>query len=91
MSGMTLRIDWKHSWVLAGPPSCRNPLVKCGMDRSAPFFRVLGNLKNGRCQKNCEECRANFFCADGTGPGSIGGLVVALCPENVQVLREKPA
>ena len=37
MSGMTLRIDWKHSRVLAGPPSGRNPLVKCGMDTSAPF------------------------------------------------------
>ena len=37
MSGMTLRIDWKHSRVLAGPPSGRNPLVKCGMDRNAPF------------------------------------------------------
>ena len=61
MSGMTLRIEWKCSRVLAGPPSGRNPLVKCGLDTSAPFFRVSGNLENGRCQKNCEECRANFF------------------------------
>ena len=49
MSGMTLRIDWRHSRVLAGPPSGRNTLVKCGMDTSAPFSRVSGNLKNGRC------------------------------------------
>ena len=91
MSGMTLRIEWKCSRVLAGPPSGRNPLVKCGLDRSAPFFRVAGNLKNGRCQKIYEECRANFFWADGTGPGSIGGLAVALCPENVRVPREKHA
>ena len=53
MSGMTLRIDWKHSRVLAGPPSGRNPLVKCGMDKSSAFPRVPGYLKNGRCQKNC--------------------------------------
>ena len=52
MSGMTVRIEWKCSRVLAGPPSGRNPLVKCGLDTSAPFSRVSGNLKNGRCQKN---------------------------------------
>ena len=40
MSGMTLRIEWKCSRVLAGPTSGRNPLVKCGLDTSAPFFRV---------------------------------------------------
>ena len=40
MSGMTLRIDWNHSRVLAGPPSGRNPLVKCGMDKSSAFCRV---------------------------------------------------
>ena len=43
MSGMALRIEWKRSRVLAGPPSGRNPLVKCGLDTSAPFFRVPGN------------------------------------------------
>ena len=53
MSGMTLRIEWKCSRVLAGPPSGRNRLVKCGMDKSSAFFRVSGNLKNGRCQKKC--------------------------------------
>ena len=53
MSGMTLRIEWKCSRVLAGPPSGRNPLMKCGLDTSAPFSRVSGNLKNGRCQKKC--------------------------------------
>ena len=40
MSGMILRIEWKCSRVSAGPPSGRNPLVKCGLDKSAPFFRV---------------------------------------------------
>ena len=53
MSGMTLRIEWKCSRVLAGPPSGRNPLVKCGLDTSAPFFRVPGNSENGRCPKKC--------------------------------------
>ena len=48
MSGMALRIDWKCSQVLAGPPSGRNPLVKGGLDKSSAFFRVSGNLKNGR-------------------------------------------
>ena len=40
MSGMTLRIDWNHSRVLAGSPSGRNPLVKCGLDKSSAFYRV---------------------------------------------------
>ena len=40
MSGMTLRIEWKCSRVLAGPASGRNPLVNCGLDTSAPFSRV---------------------------------------------------
>ena len=43
MSGMTLRIDWKCSRVSPGAASGRNPLVKCGLDTSAPFFRVSGN------------------------------------------------
>ncbi len=90
MSGMTLRIDWNHSRVLAGPPSGRNPLVKCGLDTSAPFSGVSGNLKNGRCRKKCYQSRANFFWADGTGPGSIGGLAVALSPETVLIPRENP-
>ena len=41
-SGMTLRIDWKCSRVSTGPASGRNPLLKCGLDTSAPFFRVSG-------------------------------------------------
>ena len=40
MSGMTWRIEWKCSRVLAGPPSGRNPLVKCGLDKSSAFYRV---------------------------------------------------
>ena len=40
MSGMTLRIDWNHSRVLAGPPSGRNRRVKCGLDKSSAFLRV---------------------------------------------------
>ena len=40
MPGMTLRIEWKCSRVLAGPTSGRNPLVKCELDTSAAFFRV---------------------------------------------------
>ena len=53
MSGMALRIDWKCSRVLAGPPSGRNPVVKCGLDTNSLFFGVSGNLKNGRCPKKC--------------------------------------
>ena len=52
MSGMTLRIEWKCSRVLAGPPSGRNPLVKCGLDKSSDFLRVSGILENWRFQKN---------------------------------------
>ena len=52
MSGMTSRIEWKCSRVLAGPPSGRNPLVKCGLDKSSAFWRVSGILENGRCPKN---------------------------------------
>ena len=40
MSGMTLRIDWKCSRVCTGPASGRNPLVKCGLDKSSAFYRV---------------------------------------------------
>ena len=43
MSGMTLRIDWKCSRVSTGPASGRKPLVKYGLDTSAPFFGVSGN------------------------------------------------
>ena len=91
MSGMTLRIDWKHSRVLAGPPSGRNPLVKCGMDIFSAFPGVSGNLENGGCPKNCYQSGANFFWADGTGPGSIGGLAGELSPENVLVPDENLA
>ena len=88
MSGMTLRIEWKCSRVFPGPPSGRNPLVKCGLDTSAPFFRVSGNLENGRCQKKCKQSGANFFWADGTGPGSIGGLAVALSSKRSKSLAK---
>ena len=37
ISGMALRIDWKHSRVSAGPASGRNRRVKCGMDRISAF------------------------------------------------------
>ena len=40
MSGMALRIDWKHSRVSAGPASGRNRRVKCGMDRISDFRGV---------------------------------------------------
>ena len=53
MSGMALRIDWKHSRVHAGPPSGRNRRVKCGMDIFSAFPGVSGNLKNGRSLKFC--------------------------------------
>ena len=53
MSGMALRIDWKHSRVSAGPASGRNRRVKCGMDIFSAFPGVSGNLKNGRSQKFC--------------------------------------
>ena len=91
MSGMALRIDWKHSRVSAGTASGRNRRVKCGMDIFSAFRGVSGNLKNGRCPKNCWQSRANFFWADGTGPGSIGGLAGALCPETVLIPRENLA
>ena len=91
MSGMALRIDWKCSRVSAGPPSGRKRRVKCGIDIFSAFPGVSGNLENGGCPKKCYQSGANFFWADGTGPGSIGGLAVALGPENVRVPREKLA
>ena len=78
MSGMALRIDWKCSRVSAGPPSGRKRRVKCGMDIFSAFRGVSGNLENGGCPKNCYQSGANFFWADGTGPGSVGGLAGAL-------------
>ena len=44
----------------------------------APFFRVRRNLKNGRCKIFCCQGRANFVCADGTGPRSFVALGAAL-------------
>ena len=78
MSGMALRIDWKCSRGSAGPPSGRKRRVKCGMDIFSAFPGVSGNLEYGGGPKNCYQSGANFFWADGTGPGSIGGLAVAL-------------
>ena len=61
MSGMALRINWKCSRVSAGPASGRNPLVKCGLDTSAPFSRVSENFENGRCPNKCYQSGANFL------------------------------
>ena len=82
MSGMALRIEWKCSRVLAGPPSGRNPLVKCGLDTSAPFFRVSGNLKNGRCQKN--EPRRLFPPVRASHRGSAWGRSLTLRASRVR-------
>ena len=43
MSEITLRIEWKHFQIPAGPASGRNCTLKCrnlGFAISAPFFRV---------------------------------------------------
>ena len=51
MSEMTLRIDWKHTRMPAGPPSGRKPLVEVRLDMNAHFFRVLENEKNKQWEK----------------------------------------
>ena len=56
MSEIALRIEWKHFRIPAGPASGRNCPLKSrnlGFGHHGTFFRVLGNLKNGRCPKNC--------------------------------------
>ena len=42
-------------------------------------------------EKKCWHGRANFFWADGTDLGSIGGLAAALSPETVLLPDEKHA
>ena len=94
ISEITLRIECKHSRIPARPASCRNrPLNSrnLGFGHSGTFFRSCEKIEKWEIGKKCWHVRANFFWADGTGPGSIGGLAVALGPENVQVLREKCA
>ena len=64
MSEITLRIEWKHFQIPAGPASGRNCPLKSrnlGFGHHGTFFRVPGNLENGRCPKNCYQSRANFF------------------------------
>ena len=55
------------------------------------FFQSFRKFEKWEVRKNYEECRANFSWAEGTGPGAICGLAVALCPENVRVPRENHA
>ena len=94
MSEITLRIEWKHFQKPAGPVSGRSCPLKSrhlGFGHHGTFFQSLGKFEKWEIEKKCWHCRANFFWADGRGLSmrSIGGLVVALCPENVQVLREQ--
>ena len=94
MSEITLRIECKHFRFPGGPASGRNCPLKSRnpvLAILASFFRVWGYLKNGKIEKMCWQCRANFFRADGTGLRSIGGLAVALSPETVLFPDEKHA
>ena len=55
MSEISLRIEWKHFQIPAGPASGRNCPLKSrnlGFAHRVTFFQSSGNLENGRCPKN---------------------------------------
>ena len=94
MSEIILRIEWKHFRIPAGPASGRHCPLKSrnlGFGHLGTFVQSFWKFEKWEVPKNCYQSRVNFFWADGTGPGSIGGLAVALSPETVLVPREKYA
>ena len=64
MSGMAVRIEWKHSRIPAGPPSRRNPPLKSrnpGFRRQGTFFQSLGEIENGRTKKKLLSGESKVF------------------------------
>ena len=92
MSEITLRIEWKHSRIPAGPASGRNrPLNSrnLGFGHGGTFCRSFEKFENGRCKFCCCQGRANFFWAHGTGPRSVVALGAALASIKGLFLREQ--
>ena len=64
MSQITLRIEWKHFRIPAGPASGRNcplksrNLVFC---HDGTFFQSSGKFEKWEVPKKCYQCRAKFF------------------------------
>ena len=64
MSGIALRIEWKHFRIPAGPSSGRNDPLKSrnlGFGHYGTFFQSLGKFENGGTKNFCWQCGANFF------------------------------
>ena len=54
MSGIALRIEWKHSRIPAGPPSGRNRPLKSrnlGFRHDGTFFQSLGEIEKWAMRK----------------------------------------
>ena len=64
MSGIAVRIEWKHFRIPAGPSSGRNMPLKSrnlGFGHHVTFFQSSGKFENGISKKKCWHGRANFF------------------------------
>jgi len=64
MSGIALRIEWKHSRIPAGPPSGRNRPLKSrnlGFRHEGTFFQSLGEIENGRTKKKLLSGESKVF------------------------------
>jgi hypothetical protein len=76
MSGIALRIEWKHSRVPAGPPSGRNRPLKSrnlGFRRQSTFFQSLGEIENGRTKKKMLSGESKVFLGGWNWSGVLRG------------------
>ena len=92
MSEIILRIEWKHFRIPAGPAPGRHCPLKSrnlGFGHLGTFVQSFWKFEKWEVPKKMLPIQSKLFWADGTGLLGIGGLAVALSPENVQVLRER--
>ena len=64
MSGITLRIEWKHSRSSAGPPSGRHGPVKCrnlGFGRDGTFFQSFRKFGKWEVPKKILAIQSELF------------------------------
>ena len=83
MSGIALRIEWKHSRIPARPPSGRNRPLKSrnlGFRHEGTFFQSLGEIENGRTKKMLLSGESKVFLGGWNwsevlrGPGGCASL-----------------
>ena len=67
MSGITLRIEWKHYQKPAGPASGRNRPLKgrnIGFAPEGIFFQSFGKFEKWELEKYSISCRSKLFLSD---------------------------